>query len=423
MNLKCLSVCTALALAAAVSACSHSATAPTQSSSSTTASSSATSTTSAAGASGTVTTGGTATTGGTVTTSGITITTPALVTPTDGQQFKYTDQPLTLTIKDAAATGSGTITYTFQVASDAGFTTVVATQDGVAETSGQTSTKITTTLAGPATYFWRARANSGGTPGLFSKGRTFSVGPQVIIQAPAPTSPANGGQASGAQPTLTVNNAAHTGPAGALTYEFQIADSSSFSNVLGSATVAEGSGQTSATINVNLNANATYYWRALAIDATNGVTSPFSAVWSFKYVPFDMHQAIIMNSPYDLADWAQTANITSIVFTPDAFLVDFDKRDGPNRWPDTPFGSGTLEYTLGMCLNINGQCTARPSCNSGTAATCRRRRRLGMSRRRGSTTRPDGARWLAINRRTARPSASSSAPATAGTTPPAMPPT
>ncbi len=343
MNLKCLSVCTGLVLALVISACDHSTTAPsTQSSAATTTSAStATSSTSSAG-------------GGTITTNGVTITTPTLVTPTDGMKFKYSDQPLTLTVKDAAATGSGQMTYTFQVASDAGFATLVSTKDGVVETSGQTSATIDI-LPGPNTYYWRARANSSGTAGMFSKGRSFSVGPQVVIQAPVPVSPSNGGQSSGTPPTFTVTNAARTGPAGAITYLFQIADSSAFTNILGSATVAEQSGQTAASINVPLTTNGTYYWRAQAMDAASGATSPFSTVWSFKYVPFDMHQAIIMNSPTDLADWAQTANITSIVFTPDAFLVDFDKRDGPNRWPDTPFGAGSLEYTLGMCLDLNSQ--------------------------------------------------------------------
>jgi hypothetical protein len=36
-------------------------------------------------------------------------------------------------------------------------------------------------------------------------------------------------------------------------------------------------------------------------------------------------------------------------------VVDFDRRDGPNRWPDTPWGApgDSVEYCLGMCLNIN----------------------------------------------------------------------
>ncbi|HEX3704606.1 MAG TPA: hypothetical protein VHU82_14845, partial [Vicinamibacterales bacterium] len=29
-------------------------------------------------------------------------------------------------------------------------------------------------------------------------------------------------------------------------------------------------------------------------------------------------------------------------------------RTGPGRWPDVGFGEGSLEYTLGMCVNIQG---------------------------------------------------------------------
>jgi hypothetical protein len=71
-----------------------------------------------------------------------------------------------------------------------------------------------------------------------------------------------------------------------------------------------------------------------------------------------MRQAIIIDSPDDLGSWNETAKITRVDFTVDAFLVDFDRRDGPNRWRDLDFGDGkggTLQYTLGMCLNIIAQ--------------------------------------------------------------------
>jgi hypothetical protein len=68
-----------------------------------------------------------------------------------------------------------------------------------------------------------------------------------------------------------------------------------------------------------------------------------------------MRTAAIWDNPQDLGSWPATATITSVQFTSDAFLVDFDKRTGPGRWPDVPFGTGNLEYTLGMCVNISGQ--------------------------------------------------------------------
>ena len=71
----------------------------------------------------------------------------------------------------------------------------------------------------------------------------------------------------------------------------------------------------------------------------------------------DMGQAAILNSPLDLASWPITTAITTLNIGPSGIAVDFSKKDGPGRWPDvTPPGwSGPLQYTLGMCLFINGR--------------------------------------------------------------------
>src|SRR5215470_17560082 len=53
--------------------------------------------------------------------SGITLTTPQLNTPNDGQSFKFIEQPVTVSIKNAVSTGSTPLTYTFEVATDAAF--------------------------------------------------------------------------------------------------------------------------------------------------------------------------------------------------------------------------------------------------------------------------------------------------------------
>jgi hypothetical protein len=74
-------------------------------------------------------------------------------------------------------------------------------------------------------------------------------------------------------------------------------------------------------------------------------------------VPFDLHQAIIVNSPRDLADWPEGARITNVTFTGEAFHVDFDRRQGAGKWPEmTPPGwSGGIQYTLGMCVDNHDQ--------------------------------------------------------------------
>jgi len=292
---------------------------------------------------------------------GVTLTTPQPLTPTNGQQLKFADQPLTLTFKNGVTTGSTALTYSVQVASDAGFASIVSAKDGIPEGAGQTAVKIDT-LQGPQakTYFWRVRANSGSVPGLFSPVRSFTVGPQVVISPPTLVSPAQGGSLN-SNGSLVVANASKSGPAGTLSYRFEVSDSPSFGNLVFVATVPEqSSGQTSAQVSANLMPNVAYYWRAQANDPSNGVNGPYSTVYSFRFVPFDMTQATILSNPPDLAYWAETARITLIQFRPDALIVDFDKRTGDGHWPNLPFtpgqapNGGGIQYTLGACFNISG---------------------------------------------------------------------
>jgi len=284
---------------------------------------------------------------------GVTLTSPALVSPASNASLRFAEQPLTLTVRNGVSTGSTARTYTFQVATDAAFGAIVATKDNVAEGNGQTAV-VLDKLAGNKTYYWRVRVNSGSVAGLFTAPRVMNIGPEVVLQAPVLVSPANGGNLSSQAP-LIVNNVVRSGPAGALTYRFEVSDSNSFGNLVFTATVNEQSNQTQTIMNARLTTNGTYFWRARASDNSNGVTGPFSSAFTFKYVPFDLSQATIVNSPSDLAQWEETAKITSINITGDSFQVDFDRRDGPNRWPDVlPAGwSGPLQYTLGMCVNMN----------------------------------------------------------------------
>lgn len=285
---------------------------------------------------------------------GVTLTSPTPVSPAVNQQFKYAEQPLTLTVRNAVSTGTSPRTYSFEVATDAAFTNKVYTKDGVAEGSGQTSVKIDV-LPGPGakSYFWRSRTVAGSQNGPYSNGIGFGVGPAVTLSTPVQVSPAAGATVGG-QPTLTVNNVARTGQPGTIVYRFEVAATSTFSSLLAVATVNEQAGSTtSATITASL-ANGNYFWRVQASDPANAVTTAFSGTSPFTVQLFDIKKAVIWNNPPDFADWAETSAITSIEFTDDAILVDFDKRDGPGRWPDVGFGSGSLEYTLGMCVNIQG---------------------------------------------------------------------
>jgi hypothetical protein len=296
--------------------------------------------------------------GGSVTdaASGITITTPSMVSPAVNQQFPFAAQPLTLTVKNAVHTGSAATTYTFEVATDAAFANKVYSKGGVAEGgNGETSLKIDT-LAGPGakSYFWRVQASTGNTAGLFSSGRGFAVGPQVVIGTSTIASPGSGATL-GSKGVLTVNNASVTGPAGQIVYRFEVSDTTGFSNLVFVSTVGQGSGVTSTAMTANLLTNGVYFWRVQVSDPTTGVVGAYSVTGNFKYVPFDMRAAIIEDNPRDLGSWPETAKITSVDFSTGHMLVDFDRRTGPDRWLDVPFGSGDLQYTLGICGNRGGQ--------------------------------------------------------------------
>lgn len=287
---------------------------------------------------------------------GVSLTSPVPVSPVPGHALKFTEQPITLTVRNAVTTGSSAPIYTFQVATDAAFASLVFSRENVSEGAGQTSVTLDK-LAGAKNYYWRVRATVGNTVGLFSPVRLFNVGPEVVIQAPTIAAPSNGGQLS-SQALLIVNNAPVTGPAGPITYRYEISDSTSFGNLAFVApNVAQQSSQTSVRMDANLTTNGTYYLRVRAQDNSNSVIGPYSSTVQFRYVPFDLSQAIMVNSPPDFAVWPEGAKITSIEFTPDYFAVDYDRRDGPNRWPDMiPAGfTGPLQYTLGMCVNNHNQ--------------------------------------------------------------------
>src|SRR5258708_2100869 len=97
----------------------------------------------------------------------------------------------------------------------------------------------------------------------------------IVINAPTPVSPLEGATTSG-WPTFTVNNATHTGPAGALVYRFDISASADFGVVTLSGTVSETPTQTNFTPPASQPppAPGALFWPALAIHQAHSVFWP-----------------------------------------------------------------------------------------------------------------------------------------------------
>ncbi len=289
---------------------------------------------------------------------GVTLTTPQLTTPTLNQQFKNSEQPLTLTIRNAVTTGTTALTYTFEVATDAGFASKVYSKSGVAGGSNNSTVLTIDKIGAARTYFWRARAASGDLAGPYTAPGSFTIGPEVILQQPVLGDPQPNATV-GEQPTINVNTVQRTGPAGPVFYRFDISEVASFSPLVYSVTVAERTDlpYTPHVVTIKL-LEKTYFWRVMATDPANAVSSPFSATGQFKAQPFSLLQATALDfGPDNFIFFPETTTITSLQIRASGINVDFTKRNGPGAWPDViPQGfTGPIQFCLGMAWKIDGR--------------------------------------------------------------------
>ena len=301
---------------------------------------------------------------------GVAITAPKAVAPSAGSQVPVSSQPVTLTVQNATTNGVRPLSYTFQLASDSQFSQMVFSQANVKPGSSQTSVTVSTTLTAEQTYYWRAQALDGANTGPYMATTSFTVYTPVVINAPTPVSPIGGAAVTTTQPTLAATNATHTGPVGALTYTFQLAQDQNFTTGLVSGSVAEGTSQTDFTPSSSLAASTTYYWRVQAADSSH--TGPWSTVQSFVTPAsttggggtsgggsgsgsggFDLSTVQIVGGSPDIRSWPVTAQITSIVFSPGNLHLDYSANC---QWPSADIGGGTLqEATIWIFEKINGQ--------------------------------------------------------------------
>ena len=236
---------------------------------------------------------------------------PRPVSPANNAAIRNVDQPVTLVVANAMVTQGAVPTYTFEVGADASFNTKAQTKDNVTQgADGRTSVRLDALPAG-ADYWWHARATGGGTTGVYGAAYKFTVGPAVVVNAPVPISPLTGAQTV-ARPAFRVTNATRQGPAGAISYRFDISTTSTFGSIIATITVSEGVNETGFIPGADLPIDATLFWRAVAIDPANGVTSAASAPQSFTTsLAIDLSKAVFLRGP-DLSTWRETGRIIAI---------------------------------------------------------------------------------------------------------------
>lgn len=313
----------------------------------------------------------------------VTVGAPTPVEPASNSSVADSAQPVTLAVSNATTSGTSALTYRFEVATDDRFAALVFTRDGVAQGSGgRTSVTIDRLAAGRA-YYWRAQAKDGATSGAYSAASRFDI-VAASLDAPALVSPAANAAVNEVRPTFVVTNSARSGAVGSVRYTFEVAESSSYSPVTASGSVAEQSGQTRFVPSVDLPLDKTLYWRARASDGT--VTSAWATSSFRTEAGIDLRKVIWVKGP-NISSWGETSRITAVRIGGGQICVEHTKL---GVWPPVQFfddPSTFAEGNFGFCANskymANGDgrdqwyCAAAfwnrsgQSCKSETAETLR----------------------------------------------------
>ncbi len=210
---------------------------------------------------------------------GVDITAPRPLKP-NGETVLVQSQPVTLIVANALTSGVRPVSYLFEVAVDAGFTNIVLNREAIpAGEGGHTDLRLPDALAPERTYYWRARAEDGANTGPFSDAARFDVVTPVVIEAPALVFPGINISLDTLRPRFTIANARRSGPAGPITYLFQVATNQAFTDPY-SFTVSEQPNQTSFDPPDNAAYSTIYYWRVRASDPNN--VGPWSETRAFR---------------------------------------------------------------------------------------------------------------------------------------------
>jgi hypothetical protein len=185
--------------------------------------------------------------------------TPVLRSPADGTLNSQTDLTVAWGPVPAAAS------YRLQVATDNGFSAMVADVSGITDT-----TQLVTGLAHATKHYWRVRAANGTGESAFATAFSFTT----RLAVPVLISPAAGATGVPTNPILQ-----WSAVVGATSYHLQMSTSPSFTGGL----VTNDSSLTGTSVNLSgLTAGATYYWRVRARGAS--LAGDFSAGRSFTTI-------------------------------------------------------------------------------------------------------------------------------------------
>ena len=258
---------------------------------------------------------------------------------------------------------------------------------------GVTSYEVQNPLLDDTPHQWKVRAVFRGSQGPWSEMVAFRTNVPVTIFEPTPLQPAPGEVVDSVRPVLEIENPQIDGDPGQVLIEFQVASDASFQNMV--AVVSEEMGKhagidtpltgpaqsvlsreekTSAQVNVDLDFETVYYWRARGTNgpvgtfpgaaAPGSVTGEFSATSFFEVVAtqavvnaagssgggggsvssgtaedeIDLSTVVWLHT--NVSSWPQTSTITSTTIGAPPICINHTK---VGKWPTGDFsGSGAI---------------------------------------------------------------------------------
>ncbi|WP_298270897.1 Ig-like domain-containing protein [Geobacter sp.] len=311
---------------------------------------------------------------------------PTLNSPPDGGANVSEVTSLTPTLKVNASTDpdNDPITYTFEISTTNDFSTVSASQGGIAASGGVASWTIPSgKLADNTLYFWRCRANDGfRNSGDMPTASFFANTANDKPTDPAISSPGDNTVVSTLTPPLTVTNATDV-DGDTITYEFVVATDSGFANIAANASgIAQGNnGSTPWTVPAGkLADNTQYYWRSRAVDQ-HGATGNWVSAAFFTNTANDAPTAPTVKAPNGDYNSNEVATLTPTLTVNNATDADRDTLsytfeidtvntfDSPNKQTSPPVaeGAGTTSWTVARPLTDNTMWYWRAKANDGQA--------------------------------------------------------
>ncbi len=199
----------------------------------------------------------------------------------------------TLAVSAAVDPDGDKVMYTFEIYSDGGLRTLVT------GTTTENTSWTAPALTDNTLYYWRVQASDGYMNSDWMTTANFFV--NTVNDRPSDpgiSAPVNNVQVGQLSPVLSLTNASDLDIYDTLTYDFDVAADSQFTNIVASTTgVVQGAdGTTSWILTPALTENTPYYWRARAKDNHSGYSNYVSASF-FVNIANDPPTAPVINSP------------------------------------------------------------------------------------------------------------------------------